>query len=49
LLINGVPYFAGVTLAITLISGFLLWCFGKSRLHIGASAVISRLLGIISQ
>lgn len=28
-------------MAITLISGFLIWCFAKPGLHIGASAVIT--------
>jgi len=41
LLIHGLHYFLEVTLAITLISGFLIWCFGKPGLHIGASAVIT--------
>ncbi len=41
LLIHGFPYFLEVTLFITLLSGFLIWCFGKSGLHVGASAVIT--------
>lgn len=41
LLINGLNYFILVTISITLISGFLVWCFGKKGLHIGASAVIT--------
>ena len=41
LLINGLTYFLEVTLLITLISGTLIWCFAKSGLHVGASAVIT--------
>lgn len=41
LLLSGLHYFLWVTLAITVISGFLIWCFGKPGLHLGASAVIT--------
>jgi len=41
LLINGVTYFLLVTLEITLLSGFLIWCFAKPGLHVGASSVIT--------
>lgn len=41
LLINGFEYFLAVTIFITVISGFLIWCFGKKGLHIGASALIT--------
>lgn len=41
LLIQGLPYFLTVTLYIMLISGTLIWCFAKSGLHIGASALIT--------
>ncbi|GGI91664.1 rhomboid family intramembrane serine protease [Legionella impletisoli] len=41
ILMNGLPYFLLVTLFITLCSGFLLWCFGKPGLHIGASGLIT--------
>ena len=41
LLIHGLPYFIHITLIITLISGFLIWCFAKPGLHIGASALIT--------
>lgn len=47
LLINGLPYYLDVTLIITLISGFLIWCFAKSGLHIGASAVITGYWGLL--
>ncbi|WP_133129751.1 rhomboid family intramembrane serine protease [Legionella yabuuchiae] len=41
ILINGLTYFLMVTLLITVSSGFLLWCFGKPGLHIGASGLIT--------
>jgi membrane associated rhomboid family serine protease len=41
ILINGVDYFLEVTLAITLGSGFLVWCFAKPGIHLGASGVIT--------
>lgn len=41
LLIHGLPYFMIVTLAITVLSGLLIWCFAKPGLHVGASAVIT--------
>lgn len=41
ILINGLPYFLIVTLLLTISSGFLLWCFGKPGLHIGASGLIT--------
>ena len=47
LLINGLPYFLEVTLIITIISGFLIWCFAKPGLHIGASAVITGYWGLL--
>lgn len=47
LLINGLNYFLEVTLIITVISGFLIWCFAKSGLHVGASAVITGYWGLL--
>ena len=47
MLINGWPYFLIVTLAITLLSGLLIWCFAKPGLHIGASAVITGFWGLL--
>ncbi len=47
LLMNGVNYFLGVTLSITLLSGLLIWCFAKPGLHIGASAVITGYWGLL--
>ncbi len=41
ILLQGIPFFIVVTVAITLMSGFLTWCFGKSGLHIGASSVVT--------
>ena len=41
LLIHGLNYFLEVTFYITVLSGFLIWCFGKPGIHIGASAVIT--------
>ena len=47
LLINGLHYFLIVTLAITVLSGLLIWCFAKPGLHIGASAVITGYWGLL--
>ena len=41
ILINGLQYFVIVTLSITCLSGALIWCFARSGIHIGASALIS--------
>ena len=41
LLINARPYFLCVSLCIMLISGFLIWCFAKPGLHVGASGLIT--------
>lgn len=41
LLIHGLQYFLLVTVGITLLSGFMIWCFAKPGLHVGASAVIT--------
>ncbi len=40
-LINGLDYYLYVTAIITLISGFLTWCFAKPGIHVGASGVIT--------
>lgn len=47
LLINGVNYFIVVTVIITVLSGIGIWCFGKSGLHIGASALITGYWGLL--
>lgn len=41
ILINGLHYYLAVTLCITVLSGFSVWCFAKPGLHIGASALIT--------
>ncbi|WP_133127136.1 rhomboid family intramembrane serine protease [Legionella nagasakiensis] len=41
LLVNGLSFYIEATLLITVGSGLLLWCFGHSGLHIGASALIT--------
>lgn len=41
LLIHGLNYFLLVTLYITLLSGFLVWCFAKPGIHLGASGLIT--------
>jgi membrane associated rhomboid family serine protease len=47
LLINGLQYYLVITLLITLLSGFAIWCFAKNGLHIGASAVITGYWGFL--
>lgn len=46
-LFNGFSYFIQVTFLLTIISGFLIWCFGKPGLHIGASALITGYWGLL--
>lgn len=46
-LMNGLPVFLIVTALIILFSGFLIWCFAKPGLHIGASAVITGYWGFL--
>jgi membrane associated rhomboid family serine protease len=41
ILVNGLHFYLMVTLLITLMSGMAIWCFAKSGLHIGASALIT--------
>lgn len=47
ILINGLEYYLVVTLLITLFSGFLIWCFAKPGIHIGASSVITGYWGLL--
>jgi membrane associated rhomboid family serine protease len=47
ILINGLPYYLIVTALITFLSGFAIWCFAKSGLHIGASALITGYWGFL--
>lgn len=41
ILMNGLHFFLVVSLAITVMSGFLIWCFAKPGIHLGASGVIT--------
>ena len=47
ILIQGLPYFLTVTIIITVLSGFLIWCFAKPGLHVGASALITGFWGLL--
>ncbi|MGQ3892820.1 rhomboid family intramembrane serine protease [Legionella sp. CNM-4043-24] len=47
ILVNGLPYFLWATLFITVVSGSLIWLFGKPGLHIGASALITGYWGLL--
>ncbi|MDP1604671.1 MAG: rhomboid family intramembrane serine protease [Legionella sp.] len=47
ILINGLDFFLIATVIITLLSGFLIWCFAKPGLHIGASALITGYWGLL--
>ena len=47
ILINGLHYYLIVTGLITLFSGVAIWCFAKSGLHIGASALITGYWGFL--
>ena len=41
ILIEGLHYFLLATLLITIGSGFLVWCFAKPGIHVGASGLIT--------
>lgn len=47
ILINGLTYFLWATLIITILSGFLIWCFAKPGIHIGASGLITGYWGLL--
>ncbi len=47
ILINGLKYYLIVTLLITVLSGFAIWCFAKPGLHVGASALITGYWGFL--
>jgi len=47
ILINGLTYYLIVTLIITVLSGFAIWCFAKPGLHVGASALITGYWGLL--
>jgi membrane associated rhomboid family serine protease len=40
ILINGKPFFLMVTFLLIILSGVLVWLFGRKALHVGASSVI---------
>lgn len=47
ILINGLPHYLWVSFYITIISGFLVWCFAKPGIHLGASGVITGYWGFL--
>lgn len=47
ILINGVYTYLLVTLMITVLSGFAIWCFGKPGVHVGASGLITGYWGYL--
>lgn len=47
ILINGVSYYIHVTVIIVLLSGLLVWCFGKKGIHVGASSLITGYWGLL--
>ena len=46
-MVRGVRYFGAVTFMIVLLGGVLLWCFGRSAAHIGASGLAFGYLGFL--
>lgn len=44
---RGIRYFGAVTFLIVLLGGGLLWCFGRSAAHIGASGLVFGYLGFL--
>ena len=44
---RGIRYFGAVTFMIMLLGGVLLWCFGRSAAHIGASGLAFGYLGFL--
>jgi membrane associated rhomboid family serine protease len=47
ILFYGLSYYIAVTIAITLLSGFLTWMFAKPGIHVGASGVITGYWGLL--
>lgn len=47
ILVSGLDYYLMVTIKITLLSGFAIWCFAKPGLHIGASGLITGYWGLL--
>ena len=46
-MLRGIRYFGAVTFMIMLLGGVLLWCFGRSAAHIGASGLAFGYLGFL--
>lgn len=47
ILAKGLPIFIEVTLVVVILGGFLVWLFGRSAIHIGASGLVSGYFGFI--
>lgn len=47
ILVQGLDYFLTATAFITIVSGTLIWCFAKSGIHVGASALITGYWGLL--
>lgn len=47
ILINGLTYFLLITSLLIITSGLLIWCFAKSGIYIGASALITGYWGLL--
>lgn len=47
ILLQGVPLFYMATITIILLSGLLIWIFGRPGIHVGASSLIMGYLGFI--
>lgn len=47
ILVNGTTLFIGVSLIITILSGFGVWLFGRKAFHVGASSVIMGYWGFL--
>lgn len=47
MLIQGWDYFLYASFFITVVSGFLIWCFAKQGIHIGASGLITGYWGLL--
>ena len=45
--LRGGLHFAIATVAITLLGGVLVWCFGRSGMHVGASGLVFGYLGFV--
>ena len=47
ILMDGLHYFIIISIYITVMSGFLVWCFAKPGIHLGASGVITGYWGFL--